>query len=282
MASKADQAAGLRQSKLSWEAPKLAPSRGHSPRLSLAITSGKGGVGKTQLAANLGVALSQRGLRVLMLDADLGLAGLDLALGIKPEHTLNEVLDGSLKPEDIVIEGPCGLRLLAACPGRYEMANLSPSERDLLTNAIDECAANYDVLLTDTGAGINSNSVSFASSADEVLLVATPDPTSMRDAYAMAKVLAKRAGVETIRFIANQVNSEAQAAELHDTLRGLIRRFLPIDLTYLGCLPRDEIVRQGAAGGVPFLLKSPDSTPSRAIQAIAQRLLVLDSSRQAC
>jgi flagellar biosynthesis protein FlhG len=205
-----------------------------------------------------------------------------LALGIKPEHTLNEVLEGKFKPEQIVIEGPCGLRLLAACPGRYEMANLSPSERDSLTNAIDECAANYDVLLTDTGAGINSNSVSFASSADEVLLVATPDPTSMRDAYAMAKVLAKRAGVETIRFVANQVNSEAQAAELHDTLRGLIRRFLPVELSYLGCIPRDEAVRLGAASGSPFLLKSPDGVAARAIQSIAQRVLALEPSRAAC
>lgn len=279
---KADQAAGLRHDAPSHQAPRIAASRGLSPRLSIAVTSGKGGVGKTQLAANLALALAQRGLKVLLLDADLGLAGLDLALGVTPEHTLSEVLEGKLTPEQIIVEGPCGLRLLPACPGRYEMANLSPGERDMLTNAIDECAASYDVLLTDTGAGINSNSVSFASSADEVLLVATPDPTSMRDAYAMAKVLAKRAGVETIRFVANQVQSEAQAAEQHDTLRGLIRRFLPIELTYLGCIPRDEVVRQGAANGSPFLLKAPDGQAARAIQTVAQRLIALGASRVAC
>jgi flagellar biosynthesis protein FlhG len=278
---KGDQAAGLRQNAPSWDTTRVAVSRRTSPRLSLAITSGKGGVGKTQLAANLGVALAQRGLRTLMLDADLGLAGLDLALGVKPEFTLQDVLEGKRKPEEIVIEGPCGLRLLAACPGRYEMANIGPGERDALTNAIDECAENYDVLLTDTGAGINSSSVSFASSADEVILVATPDPQSMRDAYAMVKVLAKRAGVETIRFVANQVNSEAQAAELHDTLRGLIRRFLTTDLTYLGCVPRDEQVRLGAAAGSPFLLRSPDGVAARAIHTIAQRLLALEPSRAA-
>lgn len=279
---KADQAAGLRQNTPSFNAPKLTASRGLSPRLSIAVTSGKGGVGKTQLSANLALALAQRGLKVLLLDADLGLAGLDLALGVTPTYTLSDVLDGKCTPEEIIVEGPCGLRLLPACPGRYEMANLSPSERDMLTNAIDECAESYDVLLTDTGAGINSNSVSFAAGADEVILVATPDPTSMRDAYAMAKVLAKRAGVETLRFVANQVNSEAQAAEQHDTLRGLIRRFLPVDLAYLGCIPRDELVRQGAASGSPFLLKSPEAHAARAIQAIAQRLLALSASRAAC
>ncbi|MET0339395.1 MAG: P-loop NTPase [Polyangiales bacterium] len=279
---KADQAAGLRKSQPNFHPPKAAGSRVSAPKLSIAVTSGKGGVGKTQLAANLAVALAQRGLKTLLLDADLGLAGLDLALGITPAHTLNEVLDGKLKPEDIVCEGPCGLRLLPACPGRYEMANLAPSERDLLTNAIDHCAASYDVLLTDTGAGINSNSVSFAAGADEVLLIATPDPTSMRDAYAMAKVLAKRAGLETIRFVANQVSGEAQGAEQHATLSGLIRRFLPIELTYLGCIPRDELVRQGAASGSPFILRAPDSKPARAIQAIAQRLVALNPERDLC
>jgi flagellar biosynthesis protein FlhG len=247
--------------------------------MSIAVTSGKGGVGKTQISANLAIALAQRGRKLLLLDADLGLAGLDLVLGVTPAHNLNDVLEGRMKAEDAVCEGPCGIRLLPACPGRYEMANLSPRERDLLSNAIDECASSYDVLLTDTGAGINSNSVSFAASADEVLLVATPDPQSMRDAYAMVKVLTKRAGVETIRFVANQVNSEAQGAELHDTLRGLIRRFLPTELTYLGCVPRDEQVRQGVVQGIPFVLRSPDSGAARALQAIAQRVLALDSAK---
>jgi flagellar biosynthesis protein FlhG len=281
--AKADQAAGLRRVRPSWQALSVStqPTKSH-PLLSIAITSGKGGVGKTQIAANLAVAIAQRGRKLLLLDADLGLAGLDLALGVTPEHTLAAVLEGRMTPEEILVEGPCGLRLLPACPGRYEMANLSPKDRDALSNAIDECAAAYDVLLTDTGAGINSNSVSFAASADEVLLIATPDPTSMRDAYAMAKVLTKRAGVETIRFVANQVTSESQGAELHDTLRGLIRRFLPIELSYLGCVPRDELVRQGAASGSPFILRAPESYAARALQSIAQRLLSLEAKGVAC
>jgi flagellar biosynthesis protein FlhG len=280
--AKVDQAASLRSSRPSWEPLKSGAERAQTTRLSIAITSGKGGVGKTQISANLAVALAQRGRKLLLLDADLGLAGLDLALGVTPQHTLSEVLDGRLTAEEIVAEGPCGIRLLPACPGRYEMANLSPKDRDMLSNAIDICAAAYDVLLTDTGAGINSNSVSFAASADEVVLVATPDPTSMRDAYAMAKVLTKRAGVETIRFIANQVTSEAQGAELHDTLRNLIRRFLPIELTFLGCVPRDELVRQSVAAGSPFVLRAPESHAARAVQVIAGRLLALSSGPSAC
>jgi flagellar biosynthesis protein FlhG len=282
--AKADQAAGLKQVRPSWEplsATATQAGRTHQ-RLSIAITSGKGGVGKTQIAANLAIAIAQRGRKLLLLDADLGLAGLDLALGVTPQHNLAAVLEGRMTPEEIMVEGPCGMRLLPACPGRYEMANLSPKDRDALSNAIDQCAAAYDVLLTDTGAGINSNSVSFAASADEVVLVATPDPQSMRDAYAMCKVLTKRAGVETIRFVANQVTSEAQGAELHDTLRGLIRRFLPIELTFLGCVPRDELVRQGAASGTPFLLRAPESFAARALQSIAQRLLTLGAQSAAC
>lgn len=278
--AKVDQAASLRTSRPSWEPLKSGTERAQTKRLSLAITSGKGGVGKTQISANLAVALAQRGHKLLLLDADLGLAGLDLALGVTPQHTLNEVLEGRLTAEQIATEGPCGIRLLPACPGRYEMANLSPRDRDILSNAVDQAAAAYDILLTDTGAGINSNSVSFAASADEVILVATPDPTSMRDAYAMAKVLSKRAGVETIRFVANQVSSEAQGAELHDTLRNLIRRFLPIELTFLGCVPRDEIVRQSVAAGIPFVLRAPESHAARAVQAIAGRLLALVAQGQ--
>lgn len=279
--AKVDQAAGLRQARPSWQPLSTTTEKVAMQRFSIAITSGKGGVGKTQMAANLAIAIAQRGRKLLMLDADLGLAGLDLALGVTPTHNLSEVLEGRMKPDEILTEGPCGIRLLPASPGRYEMANLSPSERDALSNAVDLCAASFDVLLTDTGAGINSNSVSFAASADEVVLVATPDPQSMRDAYAMAKVLAKRAGVETIRFIANQASSEAQGAELHDTLRGLIRKFLPVELTYLGCVPRDEAVRQAAAAGMPFVLRSPESYAARAVQSIAQRLLSFDAARAA-
>jgi flagellar biosynthesis protein FlhG len=280
--TKADQAAGLRLARESWNAePRVVPSSTRAP-LSFAITSGKGGVGKTQIAANLAVCFARRGHKLLLLDADLGLAGLDLALGVTPVHTLNAVLEGEKQPEEITVEGPCGVRLLPACPGRYEMANLSPNERDALTNAIDACAAHYSVVLTDTGAGINSNSVSFAAGADEVILVVTPDPTSIRDAYAMAKVLTKRAGVETLRLIANKVGSVSQGAEVHATLRGLVRRFLPTELTYLGCVPRDDAMRQCGAMGTPIVLRSPESIAARSIQAIAQRLLSLPSAEVAC
>lgn len=279
--SKLDQAAGLRSVAdvatfgRTWSSGSKGP-------LSIAVTSGKGGVGKTQISANLAVAFAQRGLKTLLMDADLGLASLDLALGLQPVHTLQNVLEGRSKIEDIVIEGPCGVRLLPACPGRYEMANLAPADRDALANAVDSCAADYDVLITDTGAGIGSSSVSFAAGADHVILVATPDPTAMRDAYAMAKVLAQRAGVETIQFIANQVASEAQGGSLHSTLRGLIRRFLPVDLSFLGCVPRDEAVRVSAQAGLPFVLRAPASHGARAVQSIVQRLSVLESVSAVC
>ncbi len=280
--SKLHQAAGLRASRSDLPAfGRVSPAATRGP-LSIAVTSGKGGVGKTQLSANIAVAFAQRGLKTLLMDADLGLASLDLALGLQPVHTLQAVLEGRVRIEDVVIEGPCGVRLLPACPGGYEMANLSPSDRDSLANAVDACAMLYDVLVTDTGAGIGSSSVSFAAGADHVILVATPDPTAMRDAYAMAKVLAQRAGVETLQFVANQVASESQGAALHSTLRGLIRRFLPIELAFLGCVPRDEAIRVGALSGEPFVLRAPTSSSARAVQSIAHRLTSLDAASAPC
>jgi flagellar biosynthesis protein FlhG len=157
------------------------------------------------------------------------------------------------------------------------MANLGPRERNLLSNAIDSIAHRFDILIIDTGAGIGSNAVSFASSADDVLLVATPDPTSLRDAYAMAKVLNRRSGVEHMHLIANQVSSEREGAKLHDQMQEIVKRFLSLDLRYLGCIPRDDVVRQSVAAGEPFVLRAPSSAPTRAVQMLVQRLLAESS-----
>ncbi|NOY92594.1 MAG: MinD/ParA family protein [Deltaproteobacteria bacterium] len=251
-------------------------------RRTIAVTSGKGGVGKTQVSANLAVGFARAGLSVLVLDADLGLASMDLAFGVRPEADLRDVLEGKQSMRDVLVEGPLGVKLVPACPGRYDMANLPPPERRRLLDAVSDVAAEFDVLLIDTGAGIGGNAVAFASHADEVVLVTTPDPTALRDAYAMAKVLHRRSGVDRVQLVANQVNSEVEGAELHENLDAIVRRFLTLKLDYLGAVPRDEAVNDAVRSGEPFLLASPRCPASRALEAITRRLLPQTAPRETC
>ena len=266
-----DQAVGLRRGRGSGA--KVYRLRRPAPESTrtVAVTSGKGGVGKTQLSANLGIAMARQGHRVILFDADLGLASLDLALGLSPRWDLRSVLRGDRKIQDIVVPGPGGVFLLPACPGRYEMANLGQSERSRLIAAVREVARDFDVLIIDTGAGINSNAVGFASVADDVLLVTTPDPTSLRDAYAMAKVLNRRSGLERILLVGNQAQA-AEGARIHSELKRIAARFLELDLCYLGCVPPDPAIVDGVRAGQPVTLRTPDSLGARAISAIARRL----------
>jgi flagellar biosynthesis protein FlhG len=268
-----DQADGIRLARDS-RAPQLRPLRNTiDTARSIAVTSGKGGVGKTQLSANLALALGKRGQKVLLLDADLGLASLDLALGIHPHADLLSVVRGERNIDDILVEAAHGVQLVPACPGRYEMANLGPAEREKLRVTVEDLARRFDVLIIDTGAGIGANPVGFASLANEVLLVTTPDPTSLRDAYAMAKVLNKRAGVDTIQLVANQVASEAGGLEVYERLLGISQRFLSLELSYLGCLPKDETVARAVATGHPYVIGAPHSKAARALESLVHRLM---------
>lgn len=250
--------------------------------LTFAVTSGKGGVGKTQTAANLGVAFAQQGAKVLLVDADLGLASMDLALGIRPKADLMSVIDGESALEDIIVPGPSGVHLIPACPGRYEMANLDARRRGFILQSLEEASADFDVVVVDTGAGIGSNAVGFAAWADEIILVATPDPTSLRDAYAMAKVLNRRSAVDRIQLVANQVKSAAEGQEIHQRMLGIVRQFLTLDLQYLGFVPSDVAVRDAVLAGEPCVLGKPTSLAARAYTKLAQRLRADASPRELC
>jgi flagellar biosynthesis protein FlhG len=268
-----DQADGIRLARSTMQQAPRPKKHGLSTTRSFAVTSGKGGVGKTQLSANIAHVLARRGQRVLLLDADLGLASLDLALGVHPNRDLLSVVRGQCELRDIVVPASEGLDLVPACPGRYEMANLETRERELLYTALQDLASEYDSLIIDTGAGIGTNSVAFASLGSEILLVTTPDPTSLRDAYAMSKVLHRRAGVEVIRVIANQVASEAGGIEVFERLSGITRRFLSLELDYLGCVPRDESVPRAVAQGHPYVIGAPRSAATRAVESLVNKLI---------
>ena len=273
-----DQAAGLRVgSPAAAPVVRLRPAFDERAHV-IAVTSGKGGVGKTQIAANIAVGLARKGQRVLLMDADLGLASLDLALGIAPEHNLLSVVTGERSLDEILTLGPCGVYLIPACPGRYDVANLDAGQRGRLWDLVEKVARDFDVLIIDTGAGIGSNAVGFASYADDVVLVTTPDPSALRDAYAMAKVLHRRAGLDRVHVVANQVSSEREGAEIHARMNAIVRRFLLLQLEYLGAVPRDGTVRECVALGEPFVLRSPSSLAAISVDNVVRRLEVLSST----
>ena len=262
-----DQARGLR---VLPPAPRFGLTRAEGRPLRITVTSGKGGVGKSTFSASVSVALAEAGHSVLLVDADLGLASLDLLLGVSPEYDLMDVLKGTKTPAEIIVKGPSGVDLLPACPGRYEMANLPPAERARIRDLIEELGANYDVVLIDTGAGIGSNAVEFAVIADEVVLVATADPTSLRDAYAMAKVLERRADVHRVWTLASQVSSDKEGRLVHERLAGIAGRFLALEMGFLGSMPRDPGVSHAAAAGMPIVVRNPDAPAARAVRQIAR------------
>jgi flagellar biosynthesis protein FlhG len=273
-----DQADGIRIVRSSKPAQLPKRSASIDTTRSIAVTSGKGGVGKTQISANIALLLARRGQRVLLVDADLGLASLDLALGVHPQTDLLAVVRGQCELRDILVEAAHGVQLVPACPGRYEMANLQSVERERLHTALRELAAHFDTLIIDTGAGIGANSVGFAALASEIVLVTTPDPTSLRDAYAMAKVLHRRAGVDAIQVITNQVSSEASGLEVYERLQGIARRFLTVELDYLGCVPKDEAVPRAIANGEPYVIGAPRSKAARALEAVVNKLILRNTT----
>ncbi len=246
-----------------------------TPAKVIAIASGKGGVGKTSVAANLSIAFAQQGKRVLAMDADLGLSNLNLCFGVSPALSLVDLVDGSASIDEVLCEAPEGVSLLPGCSGNYDLANLLVEERYDLFEAIDTLEDQFDVLLLDTGAGIGSNAVSFAAAASEVVMVVTPDPTSLADAYAFIKVASTRFGVKRFHVIANMVTSVAEGEAVFHRLANFTDRFLSVGLEYLGFILRDVAVRQSVRRGTPLLMGKPDALASGCLRRIAARILNL-------
>jgi flagellar biosynthesis protein FlhG len=239
----------------------------------IAVSSGKGGVGKTNLVANLGIAFARTGAKVLALDGDLGLANLDIAFGVHPDMSMLDLFDGTASITEILCEAPEGVTLLPGCSGRYDLANLSEQERYSLFAAIDTLENDYDVLLVDTGAGLNSNAVSFAAAAQDVVIVADPDPTSMADAYAFIKVLATQCAVKRVQLVANRVSGPKDGEEIYRKLSALVGRFLQVRIDYLGYVNQDAAISRATRGGVPVLIGEPNSLASQRIVTIARKIL---------
>ncbi|MBT6436182.1 MAG: MinD/ParA family protein, partial [Deltaproteobacteria bacterium] len=239
----------------------------------LGVASGKGGVGKTNIVSNLAIAFSRAGKRVLAMDGDLGLANLDIAFGLTPDMTLLDLFDGTGTIEEVICDGPEGVKLLPGCSGRYDVANLNEQERFSLFAAIDSLEDDFDILMVDTGAGLNSNAVAFAAAAQTVILVADPDPTSLADAYAFVKVMATRCGIKKVDLIANRVANAKEGEDVYRKLSVLVNRFLQVGINYLGYINTDAAISRATRGGVPVLLGEPNALASQRINSIAHKIL---------
>lgn len=238
----------------------------------IAVTSGKGGAGKTSVAVNLAVGLAQEGQSVLLFDADLGLANVDVALGLRPQWNISHVLAGEKTLDDILLAGPGGITVVPASSGVARMAALPAAEQAGLVRAFSELQRPVDTLIVDTGAGIDSAVLTFTSACQRVIVVLCDEPTSLTDAYALIKVLDRDCGVKRFEILANMVESDLQGRQLFEKLCGVTDRFLDVSLGFLGSVPRDDYLRKAVQAQRAVLLEYPRAPVSRALRQIAGKL----------
>jgi flagellar biosynthesis protein FlhG len=238
----------------------------------ITITSGKGGVGKTNIVANLGYALCRFGQRVLILDADLGLGNLDVLLGLAPEYNLSHVIKGEKKLGDIVLSGPGRLKILPAASGIQEMTALTQEQRQRVFSEMNDFIRDFDIMLVDTAAGISSNVLYFNINADEILVVATPEPTSITDAYALMKVLSVKYGSHHFNLVVNAAASEQEADEVYRQINLVADRFLSVQIAYYGGIVVDENLRKGVRQQKVVCELAPMSKASRNFAALARKI----------
>jgi flagellar biosynthesis protein FlhG len=246
----------------------------------IAITSGKGGVGKTNVVAGLAMSLAKVGQRVVVLDADFGLANIDILLGLSPNYTLEHVLRGERVIEEIMLEGPHGIRLIPASSGIQEFTRLDTSSELRLVQGLQRIAENTDWLLIDTAAGIHDSVIKLLIAAQEIILVSTPEPTSLVDAYAMVKVINLRDQTKPIWLLVNNAQSHEEAEETVDQIQAAAKRFLDKDINSLGLIPSDNHILQAVRQQQGIIDLFPDSPAAKAFRAISGILMEKVSLKQ--
>ncbi|HSX78619.1 MAG TPA: MinD/ParA family protein [Candidatus Saccharimonadia bacterium] len=259
----------------SGRADRSGPYRGpaHPSVKVLSFTSGKGGVGKTHIVVNLAYALQSLGARVMLLDADLGLANVDVLLGLAPRFTIQDVLEGHKTLEDVLVTGPAGMLILPAGSGVPELADLNEAQRLQLLTALETLEQEIDFLLIDTGAGISANVMYFNMAAQDIVVVVTPEPTSITDAYALMKVLCTKYDEKHFKVIMNNVADANEAKEAFRRLHLVAERFLNISIDYLGFILHDKSFSQAVRQQRALLEIYPSSVAAPGFRILAQQLL---------
>lgn len=237
----------------------------------IAVSSGKGGVGKTSISVNLGIAFTELGKEVLLLDADLGLANVDVLLGLQPSYNLAHVINGERALEEILVPGPSGMKIVPAASGVERMGSLSHAEHAGLIRAFSELSYRVDVLLVDTAAGISDSVISFCRASQDVIIVICDEPTSITDAYALIKLLSRNYGVFRFRILANMTQSAQEGHELFRKISKVTDQYLDVMLDYMGTVPHDEFLRKAVRRQRAVIQAYPRSRSAQAFKNLARR-----------
>jgi flagellar biosynthesis protein FlhG len=239
----------------------------------IAVTGGKGGVGKTNVTLNTAISLAQQGKRVMVLDADLGLANVDVLLGLRVEKNLSHVLSGECTLDEVLVEGPYGIKIAPATSGSQSMTELTPTEHAGLIRAFSELQSKIDVLIVDTAAGISDMVLSFSKASQDIMMVVCDEPTSLTDAYALIKILNKQHGVFRFKIVANMVRSMREGDELFSKLNKVTNRFLDVALELVAVIPFDENVRKSVRKQKAIVEAFPTSPAAMAIRKLAKKAI---------
>ena len=240
----------------------------------IAITSGKGGVGKTNVVGNLAIACQRMGKRVLIFDADLGLANIDIIFGLNPKHNIEEVIKGEKELSQIIVQGPEDVAILPASSGVQELAHLTEGQKINLLNEFDILSNMFDIMLIDTGAGISSNVTYFNMAAEERIIVVTPEPTSITDAYALIKVMFYQHGTKNFFLLLNMVRDESEAKSVYQNLSRVVARFMGgISIDYAGFIPWDSLLQEAVSRREPVVCCYPEGSSSNSFKELANYLL---------
>ena len=238
----------------------------------IAVTSGKGGVGKTNISINLALALADRDKSVTLMDADLGLANIDVLLKLKPLRNLSHVIEGDCELKDILIDGPNNIRIIPASSGIKMMNQLTPAQNTGLVHAFDELEESTDFLIVDTAGGLSDSVVRFCSAAQEILVVVCNDPASIADAYALIKTLNRDFRTQRFQVVVNKVQTEAEGCDLYERLRSVTEQFLDVVLNLKAIIPQDDNILRAARQRRPYFLTYPDSKAIKSFKKLASEV----------